>query len=253
MYVAYVVPIFDLAHPPNPVPDLKVEACQVSDADCTAPLSGVSYSEVDVMVAGSPLPVPTYIIIFPYTPMISWYLRLTTPQPTDAAKYPAYLPFEYYFEGPLIHPDGDPLPNGIPAIHGQPITMLSAADADLFAADIKVTRDKTAAIIALRTIDCAGGLAPGVRLTLDPDVGLPFTFLSSLALSTSPPAPTDKTGIAGFANIPLPLPKTSSLSPTVTVEGADPAGDPFGQIATRIRPGQITGGEIRPYSNLSGR
>jgi len=252
-YIAFVVPIFDVAHPPTAVPNLKVEACQVSDSDCTAPLPAPSYNRMDVSMPGVPLPIPTYIIIFPYTPMISWYLKLTTPAPADPKALPDYLPFEYYFEGPLIQPNGDPLPNGIPAVYGQPITMLSAVDADRFAAGIKLTRDPTAAIIALRAIDCTGTPAAGVGLTLKPKVGIPFTFLSSLALSTDPPAPTDDSGILGFANIPLPLPDTTSLTPSVQLEGINPEGVKFGQIAARIRPGQVTSGEIRPFPDLSGR
>jgi len=252
-YIAFVVPIFDVAHPPSAVPDLKVEACQVSDADCTAPLPAPAYSRMDVPQPGVPVPIPTYIIVFPYTPMITWYLKLTTPPPADPKAFPDYLPFEYYFEGPLVQPNGDPLPNGIPAVYGQPINMLSAKDADRFAAGIKQTRDTTAAIIALRAMDCTGTPAAGVRLTLDPNVGIPFTFLSSLALSTDPPAPTDASGILGFANIPLPLPNTTSLTPTVTLQGISPDSVNYGEIAARIRPGQVTSGEIRPFPTLSGR
>jgi hypothetical protein len=235
------------------VPHLKVQACQATDTECTAPLPDASYSEIDVVQPGVPLPIPTYIIVFPYTPMVTWFLRLSTPQPEDPTKYPDYLPFEYYFGGPLIKPDGDPLPNGIPAIHGEKIPMLSAVAADRFADSLGRTRDKSAGIIALRTIDCLGRLAKGVTLTLEPNVAVPFSYLNSTALSASPPLPTDQTGIFGFANIPLPLPGTSSLTPGVQVTGNNPIGARIDKIGTRIRPGYLTGGEVRPFSNLFGR
>jgi hypothetical protein len=248
-YIVYAVPIFDYANPPTAIPGLSVAACQVSDTNCpTANEVGLVQPPMPYMttIGGVPVTVPLYQIVMPYG--VDAYLRLSAP---------GYVTGEYLFGGPLVSLDGKTivLPTGESAavLAGLPITPLAEADADRFANGIGVTRDPNAAIIAMRTIDCNGELAADCTLSLSPADSpniVPFATDGIRALSTNPPKPTDASGYAGFANIPL---KSGLKNFNVTVQGKNPAGVVFSNATLEIRPGFLTTGQIRPSLGLYGR
>ena len=248
-YIVYAVPIFDYANPPTPVAELKIAACQVSDTICPV-ANEVGQVQLPVAypttIGGVPVTVPLYQIVMPYG--VNAYLRLSAP---------GYVTGEYLFGGPLVSLDGKttPLPDGSMAavLSGLPITPLAEADANSFANSIGVTRDPQAAIIAMRTVDCNGELAAGCSLSLSPSDSpsiLPFATDGSRPLSTNPPKPTDATGYAGFANIPL---KPGLKNFNVTVQGKNSVGTVFSVATLEIRPGFLTAGQIRPSLGLYGR
>jgi hypothetical protein len=205
--------------------------------------------------------------LFPYTPALSFYLRLNS-VPEDTTKPSEYLQYEYYFQGPLIRgnaPDTVLVPAtattpaiSVPTLVTLPMTMLSVKDAATFGNGIRLSLEPTAAIVALQAIDCDDNPAEGVTLTMTPDAGIGFTFLTDHALRGvgNAPPPTGSSGIAGFY-VKLPLPGQAAddggFSPNIGVEGISPTGIRFGGIATKIRAGQLTSGEIRPYADKSGR
>jgi hypothetical protein len=248
-YIVYAVPIFDYANPPTPVAGLNVAACQVSDTNCpVANEVGLVQPPTPYMttIGGVPVTVPLYQIVMPYG--VDAYLRLSAP---------GYVTGEYLFGGPLVSLDGKTtmLPDGTLAavLSGLPITPLAKADADRFANSIGITRDPNAAIIAMRTIDCNGELAAGCSLSLslsDSPGVVPFATDGIRALSANPPKPTDASGYAGFANIPL---KAGLQNFNVTVVGKNAAGEVFSNSALEIRPGFLTTGQIRPSLGLYGR
>lgn len=272
--ILYVAPIFDLAHIPQRIDGLTIQVCQASDAECSLPVATWNSRQLqtsgDIKITDITKKdnIPLYSFLFPYTPRLSFYLRLNS-VPDDKSRASAYLQYEYYFEGPLIRgnaPDTVLAPAtatspaiAVPTLVGLPITMLSAEDAATFGNGIRIAVEPTAAIVAPRVIDCDGNLAAGVTLTMTPDAGIGFTFLTDHALrgAGNAPPPTGNTGIAGFY-IRLPLAGQSAtdegaFSPNIGVEGINPDGLRFGAIATKIRAGQLTSGEIRPYSDKSGR
>jgi hypothetical protein len=272
--ILYVAPIFDLAHIPQRIEGLDIQVCQATDADCSKPVAKWNSKQMqtfgDIMVNDITQAdgIPLYSFLFPYTPQVSFYLRLNS-VPEDEATPSAYLQYEYYFQGPLIRgnsPDTVLVPAttttaaiAVPTLVGLPLTMLSVQDAKTFAAGIRISVEPTAAIVAPRVIDCEGNLAAGVTLTMSPDAGIGFTFLTDHALRgvDRAPPPTGSTGIAGFyVSLPLPGQGTTddgAYSPNIGVEGINPDGLRFGAIATKIRAGQLTTGEIRPFSDMSGR
>jgi hypothetical protein len=272
--ILYVAPIFDLAHIPQRIEGLDIQVCQATDADCSKPVAKWNSKTLqtlgDIMISDITRAdgVPLYSFLFPYAPQVSFYLRLNS-VPEDKAAPSAYLQYEYYFQGPLIRgnsPDTVLVPAtsttaeiAVPTLVGLPLTMLSVQDAKTFGAGIRISVEPTAAIVAPRVIDCEGNLAAGVTLTMSPDAGIGFTFLTDHALRgvDNAPPPTGSTGIAGFY-VSLPLAGQSAAdegaySPNIGVEGINPDGRRFGAIATKIRAGQLTTGEIRPFSDMSGR
>jgi len=273
--ILYVAPIFDLAHIPQRIEGLTIEVCQATDSECSRPVASWNSTELqtsgDIKITDVTQKdnIPLYSFLFPYTPALSFYLRLNS-VPKDRTQRSAYLQYEYYFEGPLIRgnaPDTEIVAAtstspaiSVPTLVGLPITMLSVQDATTFGNGIRIAVDPMAAIVAPRVIDCDGNLAAGVTLTLSPaDAGIGFTFLTDHALRGvgNAPPPTGSTGIAGFY-IKLPMPGQSAsdegaFSPNIGLEGVNSDGLRFGGIATKIRAGQLTSGEIRPYSDKSGR
>jgi hypothetical protein len=273
--ILYIAPIFDLAHIPQRIEGLTIQVCQATDSECSLPVATWNSTqlqtsgEIKITDITQKDKIPLYSFLFPYTPALSFYLRLNS-VPNDKTRRSAYLQYEYYFEGPLVRgnsPDTVLVPATatspaitVPTLIGLPITMLSVQDAVTFGNGIRIAVDPMAAIVAPRVIDCDGNLAAGVTLTLSPaEAGIGFTFLTDHALRGvgNAPPPTGSTGIAGFY-ITLPMPGQSAsdegaFSPNIGIEGINPEGLRFGGIATKIRAGQLTSGEIRPYSDKSGR
>jgi hypothetical protein len=272
--ILYIAPVFDLAHIPQRIDGLDIQVCQATDADCSKPVAKwnskdlQTFGEIKINDITQADNIPLYSFLFPYAPQVSFYLRLNS-VPEDKTTPSGYLQYEYYLEGPLIRgnaPDTVLVPAtattpaiSVPTLVGLPLTMLSVKDATTFAAGIRIALDPMAAIVAPRVIDCDGNLASGVTLTMSPDSGIGFTFLTDHALRGvgNAPPPTGSTGIAGFY-VKLPLAGQSSsdqgaFTPNIGVEGINPSNVHFGAIATKIRPGQLTTGEIRPYSDKSGR
>ncbi|MEO6600541.1 MAG: hypothetical protein ABIQ16_11745 [Polyangiaceae bacterium] len=272
--ILYVAPIFDLAHIPQRIGGLDIQVCQATDADCNKPVAKwnskdqQTFGEIKINDVTQADNIPLYSFLFPYAPQVSFYLRLNS-VPEDKTQPSEYLQLEYYMEGPLIRgnaPDTVLVPAtattpavSVPTLVGLPITMLNFKDATAFAAGIRIVLDPMAAIVAPRVIDCDGNLASGVTLSMSPDAGIGFSFLTDHVLRGvgNAPPPSSSTGIAGFY-IKLPLAGQSSsdqgaLTPNIGVEGINLSNQHFGAIATKIRPGQLTTGEIRPYSEKSGR
>jgi hypothetical protein len=244
--ILYVVPIFDLAHLPQRIAGLDVQVCQATDSDCSQPVAKwnskdlQTFGDIKISDVTRSDNIPLYSFLFPYTPSVSFYLRLNS-VPADKTQPPPYLQYEYYFEGPLIRgnaPDTVLVPASattpavtVPTLVGLPITMLSVMDAVTFGAGIRITVDPMAAIVAPRVIDCDGNLAAGVTLTMTPDAGIGFTFLTDHALRGvgDAPPPTGNTGIAGFyVKLPLPGQATgddAAFSPNIGIEGISPTAD----------------------------
>jgi hypothetical protein len=272
--ILFVAPIFDVAHVPQRIDGLSIQVCQATDSECSLPVATWNSKQLqtsgDIKITDVTQKdnIPLYSFLFPYTPSLSFYLRLNS-VPEDKKQPSAYLQYEYYFQGPLIRgnaPDTVLVPAtasspaiSVPTLVTLPMTMLSVKDATTFGNGIRIALEPMAAIVALQAIDCDGNPAPGVTLTMNPDVGIGFTFLTDHALRGmgNAPPPTGNSGIAGFY-VKLPLPGQSAtndgaLSPNIGIEGINPDGLRFGGIATKIRAGQLTSGEIRPYSDKSGR
>jgi len=272
--ILFVAPIFDVAHVPQRIEGLTIQVCQATDGECSLPIATwdskrlQTSGDIKIMDVTRKDNIPMYSFLFPYVPALSFYLRLNS-VPEDKTQQPAYLQYEYYFQGPLIRgnaPDTVLVPAtattaaiSVPTLVGVPLTMLSVKDATTFGNGIRLTLKPTAAIAALEAIDCDGNPASGVTFTMSPDAGIGFTFLTDHALRGvgNAPPPTGSSGIAGFY-IELPLPGQSvgddgAFSPNIGIEGISPDGHRFGGIATKIRAGQLTSGLIRPYSDKSGR
>jgi hypothetical protein len=79
---------------------------------------------------------------------------------------------------------------------------------------------------------------------------LAFATDGARPLSTNPPKPTDASGYAGFANVPL---KAGLKNFNVTVEAKNSAGEVFSDATLEIRPGVLTTGQMRPSLGLYGR
>ena len=236
--VVYAVPVWDFTHTLSPVPGLQVQACLVGDSDCATPAGqvvGPTTMQVPTGIGSSTVMAPVYAIITQYRADI--YLRLTAPN---------YLQEEYYLGGPLLGPRDGATYMGMPLVVGLPVAPITARDADNLASQISQTRVPTAAILAVRTLDCQDKPAAGVTLTLSaPSVA--FSFLTGQALSTDPVLPTDSRAIAGFANIALTTPFVN-----VVVEGVAPGGTPYGKVNVTVRSGQLTLVDIRPDVGLFG-
>jgi len=272
--ILFVTPIFDVAHVPQRIDGLTIQVCQATDGECSVPVASwdskrqQTSGDIKIMDVTRKDNIPTYSFLFPYTPQLSFYLRLNS-VPEDKTQPSAYLQYEYYFQGPLIRgnaPDTVLVPAtatspaiSVPTLVGVPLTMLSLKDAATFGAGIRLSLKPTAAITAFEAIDCDGNPAAGVTYTMSPDAGIGFAFLTDHALRGvgDAPPPTGSSGLAGFY-IELPLPGQAAtddgaFSPNIGIEGISPTGHRFGGVATKVRPGQLTAGLIRPYSDKSGR
>ena len=241
-YVIYSAPIVDLATQ-GPVPNLTVQVCLVGDTDCKMEAGRVIGPNL-MQVEGVDFPVPIVTLVVPFG--FSIYIRMTAPE---------YLRQEYYFGGPLIGSPGGgvvkpPELMGATAtlMEGLPLTPVKETDADFLANQIGLTRDPSQAIIAVRTIGCAGLPTAGVTLSLDLAKGVSFTYKQGFALGSS--EPTDTNGLAGFANVELP---NDVPLYNVKLEGIAEGKANFGSTAFTVRPNQMTTGEIRPFSTLYGR
>jgi hypothetical protein len=235
--VAFALPIYDYRIlPPAALPNVKVQACQIQDYDCTQSVGLVlSPMNYPVVVYGTTYQVPVYPIVMPYG--VDAYIRITAP---------GYLQAEYYLGGPLLGGRVSMMMDGVPVVVALPVTPILATDADNLAQAVHTKREPGDAIVATRTLDCMDQPAAGVTLSLSVD-GTPFTFLTGQP-SFAAGLPTDAAGLAGFANIAVP----SGAFSNVTVEGTAPNGMTYGKINVTIRGGQTTQADIRPDTGLFG-
>lgn len=240
-WVMYSAPIVDLGTQ-LPVPGLELKLCQVGDSECS-PQAGlvIPPMEREVEVDGVMRSIPIVTLIVPFGAQV--YLRMEAP---------GYLRQEYYFGGKLIGmPNGRIIPFEGPEGPSKaaemrtslPFTPVKASYADDLARGIGIQRDPKKAIIGVRTIGCSGNPTAGVRLKLTHSEGVPFAYLSRLALASTE---TDENGLAGFANV-------DATHGNVTVEGINPNDQTFGLMGITIRPNQMTTGEVRPFSDQYGR
>ena len=248
-FAVFAVPIFDFTVPLARIPSLKVQACLVGDADCKMEV-GMVFGPMDTKIpagtGGNLVVAPVYSIGMQYD--TNAYIRMTAP---------GYLQTEYFLGGPLIGaPDGAtqngaPIVNAeLPLVKGYPLTPIKAVDADNLATYAGIVRDPDTAIIGIRTVDCSGRPASGVKLQLElpgPGDALAFSYLSG-QVSTDPNRSTDEKGLAGFANVPLSTPFVNAI-----VEGIAPNGMHYGTINITIRKGGFTGAEVRPDTGQYGR
>ncbi|HET9957405.1 MAG TPA: hypothetical protein VFQ61_23060 [Polyangiaceae bacterium] len=252
-YIIYTAPIIDFAaRPPQEVSGLVVEFCPIGGQQGCTRIPFREPLSVTVKLNGAPVKVPVYALPVPYGAI--GYFRLTAPD---------YMPQEYYLGGPLIGAPGSvmvpfTLPDGTATtgaiMQAQPLTLVRTKDADDLAFKVMATRDPNQAIVAVRTVNCKYEPAAGVTITLERAANrpVPFTYRSSLALSSDPdaPEPTDENGLAGFANIAFP---TGNPGYSVLLEGTAPTGEKYGKIAILVRPGQISTAEIRVSPEAFGR
>lgn len=228
--VAYIVPIVDFANPGMPPPGLKIDVCLITDLNCGQPITSVLPPITTVDEGGL-----VHQIRLPTSPVpFQGFLRLTA---TD------YMQTEYYFGGPMI---GDPLNPEMPqVIIGEPISMPRLAFIDTFFARLSPNpRDTNSGILALRVLNCDRQRSADVVLDLTNASAAPFTLINNLPANDSDnpelPLPTDRGGVAGFANI-----RAMNGGFTAIVEGELPDGRRFGNNAWTIRPNQLTLAELR--------
>ncbi len=235
--VAFALPIFDYRIlPPQAIPNVKVQACQIQDYDCAQSVGLVlSPMNYPVVVYGTTYQVPVYPIVMPYG--LDAYIRITAP---------GYLQEEYYLGGPLLGGRVSMMMDGVPVVLALSVTPILATDADNLAQAVHIKREPSDAIIAVRTLDCMDQPSAGVTLSLSVD-GTPFTFLTGQP-SFAADLPTDASGLAGFANIAVPANSFSN----VTVEGTAPNGMTYGKVNITVRGGQLTQSDIRPDVGLFG-
>ncbi|MFC1642929.1 hypothetical protein ACFL5O_09655, partial [Myxococcota bacterium] len=229
--ILYVVPIVDALRrdAQNPPEGLSISLCLAGDPNCKEPQQP-AFGPVD----GQPLAVFGVAVPFNF----SGYMRLEAD---------GYVTTEYVFGGPMIggpdasQIDGHWIVPGLEIAPPRPDTMDDWFDAD-FAHG--ATREPGKGLLALRTIDCNGKRAAGVRVVSESSgIGFAYSSDGSGGFHTdSPPNDrltplTDKYGLAGFAN----------LEPgNVRVQGQLESGVSYGNPAFRIRPDQVTVGELRP-------
>lgn len=224
--VAYIVPIVDFANPPTPPGNLTISVCQILDTECERPLTPPNC----VMPACVPPPTnpdPAR----PYIFQVSLPFGFTGFLKMEAM---GYLTTEYYFGGPMRgNPAGGDMPQ---VIIGQEIPMVRDSVVEGFYTQLNVEPVPRTGLLALRTLDCNGARAEGVRVEMLNEEATGWTLISDLPQSDDQSIPTDERGVTGFANIP---PRG------VVVEGIAPMGDRYGQAGFVVKENQLTIGEIR--------
>ena len=219
--ITYVVPIVDFANPPTRPAALAITVCQFNDSDCENP----------VPAAINPVPnQPPAVVAITVPYGFDGYLKMTA---TD------YVDTEYYLGGPML---GNL--DGTTTVQGIPIPMLRQSVMDGMFTDLIQTRDITAGVLAIRSINCLGVPADNVDVKMDDPVrGFGYTLINNQPVASDPPLPTDTRGVAGYANVP---PGGTSVRGFV--------GDSvIGRTGFRVRENQLTVGEVRSDAGLYGR
>jgi hypothetical protein len=212
--------------------DLLVLACDLLDGGCMAPRSATPMqalprdgNKIQIPLPG-PAPFNGFLKFVPASDPSTWTAN-------------SYIPLSYYFGGPVF--------DGVDAkiirlLRGVSVAQLAQARQGAEGGQLDIMRN---GLIVVRTLDCNGERAQGVRVQLADGIsGVPFSIVGGLPIISDPPQLTDPGALAGFANVSAPQ--------NVVIEGfVDHDGDGtftnYGRGGFTMIPYQITFGDIRPY------
>jgi hypothetical protein len=164
----------------------------------------------------------------------------------------SYIPFQYFFGGPLVGSTGPMGPT--PFVMGLPLAIPTYAWLDHLFTSVQAVRDPSKAILVARVLDCNGNRAMGVTLNVSPSSnGTGFTLLSDYQAGPpvapgQPPPATDTHGVAGYFNMDV------NVQKDYLVTAITPDGVPYGKnTIANMLPGVVTEIELRTDQGAVGR
>jgi hypothetical protein len=163
--ITYTVRLVDLGTR-NPVSDMTVRVCGLTDVDCVMPVADALRPDADGRLD------------IPLTEGFAGYLELRSS---------TTVPSSFY------------LNEGLRTMTEFPFVAVTVATFEGLRAAVGVTADDSFGAIAVRTFDCQGVPAPSTVLTNNVG-GVPFYFANGLPDITR--RETDDDGLAGYVNSP---------------------------------------------------
>jgi hypothetical protein len=160
--VVYSLRLVDLATQ-EPVPDVVVDACALTDITCNAPVASRLTPDAEGWVN------------VPLTSNFTGYLEIESP---------GTVPYLFHL------PD-----DGIRTMRDFPLLLIDLESFGALQQALRIQADPTLGAIAMRAFDCQGNPAPGVALQTNSG-GVPFYFENGLPNTTR--RVTDAAGLAGF-------------------------------------------------------
>jgi hypothetical protein len=154
-----------------PVEQLRVRSCYRADVDCASPVADELVADADGRVQIS---APAGF---------NGYLEIQ-----GAGMLPTLL----FFAAPWS-------PQLLAQLERTPVQLLPLASLEALANTARLQIDPASGVVGVSARDCAGAVAPGVRLELDTSA-VPYAFVDELPVVNQ--EVTSEQGLAGFVNVP---------------------------------------------------